>query len=53
MHSYWLVDPVEVAVTILELGEHGYEEVAHVSGSESCDVRLPYPLTLVPARLLD
>ncbi len=50
--SYWLVDPVEVAVTVLQLAEDGYEQVAHVVGDEAYDVTLPYPMTLVPARLL-
>ena len=27
--------------------------IARVIGDESCDVSLPYPMTIVPARLLD
>ena len=51
--SYWIVDPVEVAVTVLELHDGTYREIAHVVGGQSCDVLLPYPMTLVPEQLLD
>ena len=51
--SYWLLDPVAVSVTILELQHGVYAEVACVVGSESLDVTFPYPMTIVPDRLLD
>lgn len=53
VRSYWLVDPEIPSVTVLELQDGGYVEVAHVAGSESVDVLLPYPMTIVPAQLLD
>ena len=51
--SYWIIDPVEVAITVLELQDGVYQQIAHVVGAQSCDVLLPYPLTLVPDQLLD
>jgi Uma2 family endonuclease len=51
--SYCLVDPDEPAVTVLELRQGRYEQVAHAVGDELCSVERPLPLTLVPARLLD
>ena len=51
--SYWVIDPVEVAVTVLELQGEVYREIAHVVASQSCEVLLPYPMTIVPDQLLD
>ena len=51
--SYWLVDPVTVAVTVLELREGSYEQVAQVTGGQAYDAVLPYPVRLVPVELQD
>jgi Uma2 family endonuclease len=51
--SYWLVDPDEPSVTVLELCEGTYIQVAHVVGNETYDALLPFPVTLVPATLAD
>ena len=52
--AYWLVDPDEPAVTILELDDHGrYQEVAHAVGAEEARGRVPFPVTVVPDALLD
>jgi Uma2 family endonuclease len=51
--SYWLVDPQDCSVTVLELWEGVYAEVARVIGDQSVDVTSPFPLTIVPADLLD
>jgi Uma2 family endonuclease len=51
--SYWLVDPDEPAVTVLELRDGVYEQVAHVTGDEVCEVLLPFPVRLVPSDLID
>ena len=53
VQSYWLVDPEEPSITVLELRGGVFVEVAHAVGSESCAVTLPYPMTIVPAELLD
>ena len=51
--SYWLVDPEGPSVTVLELREGSYVEVASAQGEQVCEVRQPYPLRMVPQRLLD
>ena len=51
--SYWLVDPDEPSITVLELRGGSYVEVARVSGAQSCEVTQPFPVRLVPAELLD
>jgi Uma2 family endonuclease len=51
--SYWLVDPDEPSVMVLELRDGVYEQVAHVTGDEACEVLLPFPVRLVPADLID
>jgi Uma2 family endonuclease len=51
--SYWLVDPDGPSITVLELRDAIYVEVAHASGDEECVVDRPFPVTVVPARLRD
>ena len=51
--SYWLVDPDEPSITVLELQDGVYVEIARASGDESCRVERPYPVTVVPSRLRD
>lgn len=51
--SYWLVDPDEPSVTVLELQGGTYRQVARATGEQVCDVTRPFPVQLVPARLLD
>jgi len=51
--SYWLVDPDVPSLTVLELMDGAYREVARAEGSESCSVDLPFPMIIVPAELLD
>lgn len=51
--AYWLVDPDEPSLTVLEL-EHGrYVEKALVAGDEPFHATFPFPVTVIPARLLD
>lgn len=51
---YWLLDPTEPgSLTVFELGPGGYVETVHVVGDEEHAARLPFPVTVVPARLLD
>lgn len=49
--SYWLVEPDEQVVTVLELQSGAYREVARVSPGQVLDLRVPFPLRLVPAEL--
>jgi Uma2 family endonuclease len=51
--SYWLVDPDEPSVLVLELRDGVYVEVARAVGEQECHVERPYPLTIVPAQLRD
>ncbi len=53
--SYWLLDPTEPgSLTAFEIDGGGrYREVAHVAGDAEFRAERPFPVTLVPARLLD
>lgn len=51
--SYWLVDPQGPSVTVLELVDARYAERARASGPAALPVRKPFPVEVVPARLLD
>lgn len=51
---YWLLDPSEPgALTVFELVNGRYEQVAHVEGDEQFAAERPFPVAIVPARLLD
>ncbi len=51
---YWLLDTAEPgSLTVFEHTGTGYEEVAHVAGDEVFEAQWPFPVTIVPARLLD
>jgi Uma2 family endonuclease len=53
--SYWILNPTEPgALTVFELDAVGhYQQVAHVEGDEEFAATRPFPVTVVPARLLD
>jgi Uma2 family endonuclease len=53
--SYWVLDPEPPGrLTVFELDSRGrYVEVANVSGEEKFTAERPFPITIVPARLLD
>jgi Uma2 family endonuclease len=53
--SYWILDPAEPgALTAFELDDAGrYTEIAHVEGDAEFAAVRPFPVTVVPARLLD
>ena len=50
--SYWLIDPCEPSVTVLELGDNGYREVQVAHGDELVRVTAPFPLEFRPVDLL-
>lgn len=51
--SYWVVDPDEPSVTVLELGDDGhYVEVERVTGTGVVSVTRPHELTFTPAELV-
>ncbi len=47
--SYWLVDPDALVVTVLELVDGHYEQVAEVGVDEAFDALRPFPVRLAPA----
>ncbi|MGQ0574743.1 MAG: Uma2 family endonuclease [Pseudonocardia sp.] len=52
--SYWLLDPTGTgSITAFRLAGAGYEQVAHVVGDDEFHAEHPFPVTIVPARLLD
>ena len=52
--SYWLLDPTAPgALAVFELRDGAYLQLAHVVGDEAHTAERPFPVTVVPARLLD
>ena len=53
--SYWIVDPTGPgALTVFEFDDEGrYRQDTHVEGDEEFAATRPFPVTVVPARLLD
>ena len=50
--SYWLFDPDVPSLTVLELADASFREVAVVTGDEAYDATLPFPIRVVPALLV-
>jgi Uma2 family endonuclease len=50
--SYWLVDPDEPSLTVLELGGGGYQEVARVTADQAYEAARPFDVTVVPTDLV-
>lgn len=51
--SYWLLDVDAPSLRVLELEGDDYVERGLAVGEESISVELPFPVTIVPARLLE
>lgn len=51
--TYWLVDPDEPSLTVLSLRDGTYVEAARVTGDEEYRAGEPFPVTVVPNRLLE
>ncbi len=51
VQSYWLVDPITPTITVLELVDGRYTEVAQAVGAQTITVESPVPITLNPALL--
>jgi Uma2 family endonuclease len=51
--SYWIVDPDGPGLAVLRLHDGRYEEEARVTGHEPYRATDPFPVTVVPAALLD
>ena len=52
VRSYWLVDPDEPTVTVLELQDGRYEQAAVVRPGEEHRVEHPFPVRLAPSELV-
>ncbi len=50
--SFWMVDPLTPSVTVLELRDGAYAELALLSGDEQHDADRPFPVRLVRSELV-
>jgi Uma2 family endonuclease len=50
--SYWMFDPDEARLTVLELEEGEYVERAIVRGDEVFEAEIPFAMKVVPAALI-
>ncbi len=50
--SYWIVDPAEPSFVAYDLIAGSYVEVARASGSDTAEVTLPFPVSVVPSTLV-
>ncbi len=51
--AYWVVDPIDPALTSWHLVNGAYAQVAHVMGDEEYAATLPFPVTVTPGLLRD
>lgn len=52
VESYWVVDPDRPAITVWQLIDSAYAEVATVEGNETLRVDAPFPLAITPSDLV-
>lgn len=50
--SYWIFDPANEELTVLELDVDTYVERAVVTGKDAFEAELPFPVRIVPADLV-
>jgi Uma2 family endonuclease len=52
--AYWIVEPDRdrPELTVFEMRSGKYEQAAHVSGDDECRAAVPFPVTIVPSRLV-
>ena len=52
--SYWIVDPdpEQPELTVFELRDGKYEELARVAGDEAFEATLPFAVTATPSQLV-
>ena len=50
---YWIVDPAEPSILALELVDGVYRTAGEATGNESITLERPFPVTIVPAELID
>jgi Uma2 family endonuclease len=51
--SYWVVDPDVPSIIAWELRDGAYHLVGEAKAEESLELSLPFPVMIVPARLID
>ncbi|MCD5313471.1 Uma2 family endonuclease [Kineosporia babensis] len=52
VESYWVVDPYEPSVLVLELREGVYYETGKAAGDEELELSVPFAITIVPSALV-
>jgi Uma2 family endonuclease len=50
--SYWIVDPEAPSITALDLVDGRYVTVGQATGDQALTVEKPYPITIVPTKLI-
>jgi Uma2 family endonuclease len=50
--SYWVVDPQAPSISVFELVDGRYEQVAEVKDTDVLSVERPFPVRIVPRELL-
>ncbi len=50
--AYWIIDTEQPSLTVLEIVEGSYSEVALVRGDQPFDARRPFAVRVVPAELV-
>jgi len=50
---YWVVDPIQPAITAWQLRSGAYVEVGHVQGRDVMSAHEPFPVDVTPAELLE
>ena len=50
--SYWIVDPEAPSITALDLVDGRYVPVGEVTGEEVLTVEKPFPVTIIPSKLI-
>ena len=52
--AYWIVEPDRdhSELTVFELRSSAYHQTAHVTGNEEYRAAIPFPLTIVPSKLV-
>ena len=52
--AYWIVEPDldHPSLTVFELRSGTYEQTAHVTGDQEYRTAIPFPVTVVPSRLV-
>ncbi len=52
--AYWIVEPYRdrPELTVFELRSGAYEQTAHITGDEEYRAAIPFPVTIVPSKLV-